>query len=131
LEGGSDAQTSLETGCGSRCHISGVRFAFPWLQTIRNHRKQSTESDVLTLPKVTGDSPDIPTVVRDYSKLTPPANEVMFALVSFGDGSTLVVPQRIHASEVREAATNIFVLRGTTLTLTGTVNINSVVAVYK
>jgi|HubBroStandDraft_1064217.scaffolds.fasta_scaffold15841_2 hypothetical protein len=87
--------------------------------------------DVLTLPKVPGNNPDIPRVVRDYSELTPPAREVLFALVSFSDGSTLVVPQGLHASEVKEAATNIFVLKDTTLTLTGNININSVVAVYK
>ena len=87
--------------------------------------------DILALPKVPGNNPDIPRVVRDYSRLTPPANEVLFALVSSSDGSTLVVPQGLHASEVKEAKTNIFVLKNTTLTLTGTININSVVAVYK
>jgi hypothetical protein len=66
--------------------------------------------DILALPKVPGNNPDIPRVVRDYSRLTPPANEVLFALVSFSDGSTLVVPQGLHASEVKEAKTNIFVL---------------------
>jgi hypothetical protein len=86
--------------------------------------------DILALPKVPGSNPDIPRVVRDYSRLTPPANEVLFALVSFSDGSTLV-PQGLDASEVKEAKTNIFALKNTTLTLTGTININSVVAVYK
>jgi hypothetical protein len=89
--------------------------------------------DVLTLPKVPGNSPGIARVVRDYSKLTPPAKEVMFALVSFSNGSTLVVPQGgLHTSEeVGQHQSNIFVLRGDVLTLTGTVNINSVVAVYR
>jgi hypothetical protein len=89
--------------------------------------------DVLVLPKAQGTNPDIPRVVRDYSKLTPPAKEVMFALVSFSNGSTLVVPQGgVHTSEeVGQHQSNIFVLRGDVLTLTGTVNMNSVVAVYK
>jgi hypothetical protein len=91
--------------------------------------------DVLTLPKVPGNNPDIPRVVRDYSKLTPPANEVLFALVSFNDGSTLLVPQGLHTGKVSPGSspgsTNVFVLQGKSLTLIGTININSVVAVYK
>ncbi len=89
--------------------------------------------DIVNLPKAQGNNPEIPRVVRDYSKLTPPAKEVMFALVSFSNGSTLVVPQGgLHASEeVGQDQTNIFILHGNVLTLTGTVNINSVVAVYE
>ena len=89
--------------------------------------------DILTLPAPQGSNPDVPRIVRDYSKLTPPAHEVLFALVSFSNGSTLVVPQGgMHASEeVGQDENNVFVLRGNILTLTGTTNINSVVAVYR
>jgi hypothetical protein len=64
--------------------------------------------DVLTLPQVPGNNPGIPRVARDYSKLTPPAKEVLFALVSV---STLVVPQgALHTSEeVGQHQTNIFI----------------------
>jgi hypothetical protein len=89
--------------------------------------------DVLTLPKALGNDPAVPRVVRDYSKLTPPADEVMFALVSFSNGSSLVVPQGgQHASEeVGQNETNVFSLHGNVLTVIGTANMNSVVAVYK
>jgi hypothetical protein len=89
--------------------------------------------DILTLPKAQGNNPDVPRIVRDYSKLTPPAHQVLFALVSFSNGSTLVVPQGglRTSEEVGQDENNVFVLRGNILTLTGTVNINSVVAVYR